>query len=139
MNVLQIIDPRLPKFVRKYYQLKLGDRRLMDIKTDIFNNLKEFIGEMEGAEQLASLRLQTSHQTAVAASTSPTLAAFSTARSARGRGIPQPQPIKRTFCKTCYENEKGKSTYLSHNTNEYNCPTKLKLNTCRRDAATGSH
>ena len=61
MNVLQIIDPRLPKFVRKYYQLKLGDRRLMDIKTDIFNNLKEFISEMEDAEQLASLRLQTSH------------------------------------------------------------------------------
>ena len=86
MNVLQIIDPRLPKFVRKYYQLKLGDRRLMDIKTDIFNNLKEFISEMEDAEQLASLRLQTSHQTAVAASNSTTLAAFSTARSARGRG-----------------------------------------------------
>ena len=26
MNVLQIIDPRLPKFVRKYYQLKLSDK-----------------------------------------------------------------------------------------------------------------
>ena len=26
MNVLQIIDPRLPKFIQKYYQLKLGDR-----------------------------------------------------------------------------------------------------------------
>ena len=89
----------------------------MDIKTDIFNNLKEFISEMEDAEQLASLRLQTSHQTAVAASNSTTLAAFSTARSARGRGrgrgIPQPQPIKRTFCKTCYDNEKGKYTFLS--------------------------
>ena len=49
MNVLQIIDPRLPKFIRKYYQLKLGDRRLMDFKTDIFNNIKEFQSEMEAA------------------------------------------------------------------------------------------
>ena len=57
MNVLQIIDPRLPKFIRKYYQLKLGDRRLMDIKTDIFYNIKEFQSEMEAAEQLAAIRL----------------------------------------------------------------------------------
>ena len=28
----------------------------------------------------------------------------------------------------CYKNEKGKSTYLSHVTDAYNCPTKLKLN-----------
>ena len=39
MNVLNLIDPRLPKFVRKHYQLKMGDRRLMDIKSDIFTNL----------------------------------------------------------------------------------------------------
>ena len=55
MNVLQLIDPRLPKFVRKYYQLELGDRRLMDIKTNIFNNIKEFQSEMEAAEQLAAI------------------------------------------------------------------------------------
>ena len=60
MNILQIIDPKLPKFVRKYYQLKMGDRRLIDIKTVIFNNIKEFLSEMENAEQLASLQLRTS-------------------------------------------------------------------------------
>ena len=37
--------------------MKMGDRRLMDIKSDIFTNLKEFITEMESAEQLSSLRL----------------------------------------------------------------------------------
>ena len=55
MNVLQLIDPRLPKFIRKYYQLKLGDRRLMDIKTDILNNIKEFQSEMEAAEQINAI------------------------------------------------------------------------------------
>ena len=49
MNVLNLIDPRLPKFVRKHYKLKTGDRRLMDIKSDIFTNLKVFISEMENA------------------------------------------------------------------------------------------
>ena len=87
----------------------------MDIETDIFNNIKEFLSEMETAEQLAALRLHSSGAataaTAVTASTS--LAAFSTAKAARPRGrergIPQPQPTKCTFCKTYYKNERGKS------------------------------
>ena len=80
MNVLNLIDPRLPKFVRKHYQLKMGDRRLMDIKTDIFTNLKEFLAEMEAAEQLSSLRLNA----LMSSTASPTLAALN-ARGTRGR------------------------------------------------------
>merc|ERR1711867_391171 len=54
----------------------------------------------------------------------------STQARRRGRGIPQPQPVRnRTFWKTCYENDRGRSIYLSHLTDAYNCPTKLKLNT----------
>ena len=125
--VLQLIDPRLPKFVRKYYQLKLGDKRLMDIKTDIFNNIKEFQAEMEAAEQLAALRVS-------GTPTAASLAAISSSRPprarGRGRGIPQPQAVRtRTFCKTCYDNDRGRSVYLSHITDAQNCPTKLKLNT----------
>ena len=74
MNVLNLIDPRLPKFVRKHYQLKMGDRRLMDIKSDIFTNLKEFLAEMEAAEQLSLLRLNAMTSSAA----SPSLAAFNT-------------------------------------------------------------
>ena len=32
----------------------MGDRRLMDIRTDIFNNVKKFISELDNAEQLSS-------------------------------------------------------------------------------------
>ena len=77
MNVLHLIDPRLPKFIRKYYQLKLGDKRLMDIKTDIFNNIKEFQSEMEAAEQLAAIRLTATP----AATTAASLAAFASAKT----------------------------------------------------------
>ena len=101
----------------------------MDIKTDIFNNIKDFQSEMEAAEQLTAIQLSGTPAGGTAAS----LAAFASARNTRsrgrGQGIPQPQPLKtRTFCKTCYDNEKGKSTYLSHPTDAYNCPTKVKLN-----------
>ena len=49
----------------------------------------------------------------------------------QGRGIPSPYQCK--FCQTCYDNEQGKSTYLLHNTNENNCPTKLRLNAIIND------
>ena len=64
LNVIQLIYPRLPKHVKEYYQLKLGDRRLMDIRTDIFNNIKKFLQEMDLTEQLNALKL-----TAAAATT----------------------------------------------------------------------
>ena len=112
----------------------MDDRRLTDIKNDIFINLKQFLTEMEAEEQLASLRLN-------AVSTSletPSLAAFNN-RGARGRsrgrarGSSRPQNQGRTFCKTCYEGEKGRSTYLSHSKEDYNCPSRVKLNTLTDD------
>jgi len=129
LNVLQLIDPRLPRFVKKHYQLKMGERRLTDLKSDIFTNLKQFLTEMEAEEQLASMNLSAMSTT----SETPSLAAF-TYRGARGRprgrarASTRPPTQRRTFCKTCYEGEKGRSTYLSHNSEEYNCPSKVKLN-----------
>ena len=85
---------------------------------------------MEAAEQLAAIRLSGTPTATTAASLAAFASSKPTRARGRGRGIPQPQPIRtRTFCKTCYENEKGKSTYLSHLTDAYNCPTKIKLNT----------
>merc|ERR1712240_572282 len=70
-------------------------------------------------------------------STAPSLAAFNQrggrGRScARSRGTTRPQ-TQRRFCRTCYEAEKGRSTYLSHNAEKYNCPSKIKLNTLADD------
>merc|ERR1711895_351669 len=80
----------------------------------------------------SALRLNT-----MTSSTEPSLAAF-TQRGGRGRsrarskGTTRPQP-QRKFCRTCYEGEKGRSTYLSHNAEEYNCPSKIKLNALADD------
>ena len=39
-----------------------------------------------------------------------------------------PAPQRRTFCKLCYANEKGKSTYLSHTPKSNSFLTKARLN-----------
>lgn len=50
----------------------------MDIKTDIFNNIKEFQSEMEAAEQLAAIRLS---GTPTATTTAASLAAFASSKT----------------------------------------------------------
>ena len=57
LNVLTSIDPRLPAYIKEHYHLKLGDRRLMDIKTDIFTNTKKFLSDLDATDQLNSIRL----------------------------------------------------------------------------------
>ena len=108
-----LIDSRLPQFVKEYYQLKLGECWLMDIRTDIFNNIKKFLW-VDAAEQLNSLRLQTQQTAAPATQQSPTLAAFQTTNSiqaqGRGRGILSPSGCK--FCQTCNNNTSRMTTIV---------------------------
>ena len=132
LNVLTLIDPRLPAYVKEHYRLKLGERRLMDIKTDIFTNTKKFLSDLDAADQLNSIRLN--HMAVPPNQPSPSLSAFTTSRSTRGqgRGLSRGRPIssssRRTFCKTCYDNDQGKSVYLSHTTDHSSCPTTSRLN-----------
>ena len=44
---------------------------------------------------------------------------------ARGRGRAGSQP-RRPLCKTCYEAEKGRSTYVLHNIVDLRCPSRIQ-------------
>ena len=139
LQAIQMIDPRLPKYIKEFYQLKMGERRLMDLRTDIFNNIKRFLSELDAAEQLHSIRLQTDLPPGATSQNSPTLAAFNSTRNqrqrGRGPGIPQPScTVRRTFCKVCYEADKGRSIYLSHEAADSRCPTRITLNTIADEA-----
>ena len=70
LNVMTPIDPRLPQFIKEYYQLKLRERQLMDIKVDIFNNVKKFIFILDNVKQCLQ------NMTVIPAQQSPSLAAF---------------------------------------------------------------
>merc|ERR1712237_70142 len=60
LSVIKEIDPRLPDFIRTHYQLKLENRRLMDIRSDILNNVSKYIIDIESAESLSALTLRSS-------------------------------------------------------------------------------
>ena len=48
LTVINLIDTRLPAYVKEHFHKKLGnDRRLMDVKTDILTNVKKYIHEIE--------------------------------------------------------------------------------------------
>ena len=60
LQVLTLIDSRLPAHIKQAYAHKLGkEHTLMDFKSDIFVNLKQFKKDMAEKEQLTSLRAET--------------------------------------------------------------------------------
>ena len=107
LSEIEKIDPRLPEFIKTHYQLKLENRRLMDIRSDIFNNITKYITDIESAESLSALRMRSSGiaTSSIPLPGSPSLSAFNAARirqrgqSSRGySGYSQPsQPSQQGY------------------------------------------
>ena len=96
LQVLGLIDARLPAYIRQAYSHKLGkNKRLMDFKTDILVNIKKFRTELDEKAQLSAFKVQQESLASIKADEeAATLAAFrsgfnqgnSQQRSAFGRG-----------------------------------------------------
>ena len=57
INVIGMIDARLPAFVRSHYNHKMkNDDKLMDFKADIFVNIPSFLESLEMSEQNNSIK-----------------------------------------------------------------------------------
>ena len=55
LNVINLIDHRLPQFIRNHYNHKMKENeRLMDFKTDILVNIPSFLNEIENCEIMNS-------------------------------------------------------------------------------------
>jgi len=66
LNVLQLIHPKLPAYVKQHYGHKIeAQKRLMDFKTEILTKARQYISEIEAAETSIS---RISSQPAAAAS-----------------------------------------------------------------------
>ena len=149
INVLTNIDHRLPGYIKKAYAHKLGTTlRLMDFKTDILVNIPKFLEELEEKEQLMALKVESSSLGAFR--TGDRGAAKGNYRGGAGafatRGYQTPpgsfgrgfgrggQPAsratfnqgpksKKPFCWSCWDKDKGRSVYNSHNIGDKSCPT----------------
>ena len=58
-SVISQIDGRLLEHIHKHYQLKMTvNQRLMDVRTDIFHNIPEFLKELDGQLGAITVRAQ---------------------------------------------------------------------------------
>ena len=84
----------------------------MDLKTDIFNNIRKFIEELNNAKKLNALRVLTAGISLASTATGlPSLAALaivSNCSRGRGRGRGSSTAQRRLFYKNCYDNNRGK-------------------------------
>ena len=88
LEVLRLIDSRLPGYIRQQYAHKLDQtKRLMDFKSDILVNIERFQAELAEKEQLSSFQATTTEQLALLQAEPTNLGAFNAQRSnSRGAG-----------------------------------------------------
>ena len=154
LQVLTLIDSRLPAYIRQAYAHKLGkDQTLMDFKSDIFVNIKQFKKDMEEKEQLTSLRAENAQLSNFVARGRGAYQAFrgagrgfrggtnrgGSAGSIRGgatggRGASQhgqaaQQFPEKPYCGDCYHTYPGRrDIFNSHYKGDPNCPSKSSNN-----------
>ena len=58
MNILNLIDSRLPAFIRSHYNHKMKtEEKLMDFKADILVSVPQFMETIENNEQNCSISI----------------------------------------------------------------------------------
>ena len=92
LEVLRLIDNRLPAYIRQIYAHKLDQtKRLMDFKSDILVNIERFQAELTEKEQLSTFQATTTEQLALLQTEPTNLGSFNTQRSNhRGTGGARP-------------------------------------------------
>ena len=138
LDVLRLIDGRLPAYIRQQYAHKLDNTmRLMDFKSDILVNIERFQEELTEREQLSTLKAETTEQLALLqaqpahlgafAQTRPNFRGFAGGRSrgtvrgggqirGGGRGASSSSNWSTIHCKDCWWFAK------THMTGDKSCP-----------------
>ena len=114
MNVLSLIDSRLPAFIRSHYNHKMkDDEKLMDFKADILVNIPNFLETIEVNEQNCSIK----------GGDHCNLNAFKQkTRQQKARSYQQPAPAKTSlFCVLCFKEKLPREIFTSHNLGDPKC------------------
>ena len=114
INVIGMIDARLPAFVRSHYNHKMkNDDKLMDFKADIFVNIPSFLESLEVSEQNSSIKEEDS----------ASLKAFrQNQKFQKNRKYQAPaRPKSSLFCVMCFKDKLPREIYTSHNLGDSKC------------------
>lgn len=133
LNVLMLIHPKLPGYIREQYSHRMGEgTRIMDFKTEILSKCKQYINEINGTTSTTS-----------DTEDSPQCNYMSTNRgSFRGnnrqqhqqRRYQQPNSFQRQrptaasseappFCRVCHLQGLSRTVYTSHYLGQQSCPS----------------
>ena len=144
LNVLHILHPKLPAYIKDQYAHKIGQsKRIMDFKTEILNKAKQFIEEIEDTNIQASNIIvdETEYDATDPACNYVNFRQQSRPRFQRGSGRPsyrprfqpspaQPQPQRQQnqhslspFCRLCQLSNQPRNIYTSHYIGENTCPS----------------
>ena len=144
LNVLQLIHPKLPTFIREQYAHKMGlDRRLMDFKTEILTKAKHYIQEIE-TPQAANIETNEDLQCNYSSTQQPRNFGRSNWKSQNYQRRPQQSNYQRQpqqsnyqkpttsfqssgqpppFCRICQVSGLSRTIYTSHYLGEATCPS----------------
>lgn len=142
LNVLHLLNPKLPMYIRENYADKIGqNKRLMDFKTEILTKAKQYIQEIETA-QIASIQEQepVNNYISTKQSNSNSYNKQTYTRPQQRRPYQQNQrktiPQQRSanppaantsqpppFCRVCQLSGLPRHIYTSHYLGQPNCPS----------------
>ena len=134
LNVLMIIHPKLPNYVRENYAHRMGEgKRLMDFKTEILSKAKHYIQEINGVQNSATEDLE------------PQCSYMSTSKGNNFRFNNRPQQQHQQqrrfqqnyqrqktptasndptpFCRVCHLQGLSRSVYTNHYLGQQSCPS----------------
>ena len=140
LNVLTLIHPKLPSYIREMYAHKIGkDKHLMDFKNEILTKSKHFILEIESdSPQVSSIEEAQCNYTSTKNYSRPSFnrSNFQQRRyqQSRPRFTPnqqsasnsQPQTFSQQptpFCRVCQLSGLSKALFTSHYLGEATCPS----------------
>ena len=145
LNVLQLLHPKLPAYIREQYAHKIGkEKRLMDFKTEILSKAKIYINEITGAST-EDESLQCNYMSTPRNNPKPNWRGHSNYRKFQPNNSYQRQsssnyqrqtnnsyqrPNQRSstnqsspFCRVCHLSGLGKPVYTSHYLGQTSCPS----------------
>ena len=130
LNVLMIIHPKLPNYVRENYAHQMGEgKRIMDFKTEILSKCKNYIQEISGNPISTTEDLD------------PQCSYMSTSKNNNFRSNNKPYQQKRfqqnyqrqrkptasneptPFCRVCHLQGLSRSVYTNHYLGQQSCPS----------------
>ena len=140
LNVIQLIHPKLPQYIREQYAHKIGTTHsLMDYKTEILSRAKQYVQEIESREseaaQISRIKIAEEPECNYV-NTQPTRGAYSQ-RPPRGgwrqqsqrrnynrpRNSYQKSQDPSPFCRVCHLAGLSRQIYASHYLGQPECPT----------------